>query len=115
MGMASLLSSLVKGVTWSKLAGLAAEYGPELYRQALERWPRQATPAAVAEVVDLQARVARLEELLLEQEGIIREQKRANELLAQQCQSLERSLFRSQVVAVLLALGCIVLLAIQFS
>lgn len=114
MGMASVFASLVKGITWTKVASMALEYGPDIYRKAMERFQCPPAPAGPPEDPELQERLARLEKLLLEQEEIIRGEAARNELLEKRCQELERLLLVLKVVAGLLTLGCIVLLAVLF-
>lgn len=114
MGISSVFSSLVKGITWAKVANVAMEYGPEFYRKAIERFQPEASPAAGAEYAELQERVARLEKLLLEQEEVIRELAAKNGLLEKRCTAQESQLLILKVTAGALTLGCIVLLAILF-
>ena len=114
MGMASVFASLVKGITWTKVASMALEYGPDIYRKAMERFQCPPAPAGAPEDPELQERLARLEKLLLEQEEIIRGEAARNELLEKRCQELEGTLLVLKVVAGLLTLGCIVLLAVLF-
>jgi hypothetical protein len=114
MGISALFSSLVKGVPWTKVAGMAMEYGPELYRKALGRFQQEAPPRDADTTVELQERLTRLEALLLEQEALLREQVAKNDQLEKRCISLESSLLQFQIIAGALALGCIVLLAVLF-
>ena len=114
MGIASFFVSLVKGITWAQVANVAMEYGPEFYRQARERFQPEESLAAVAENIELQERIARLEKLLLEQEGIIREQAAKTGLLEKRCIALESQLLVLKVTAGALTLGCVGLLAILF-
>jgi hypothetical protein len=111
MGLSSLLSSLVKGLTWTQVAGLAMEYGPELCRKAMERFQPVGSEVAAAEEHELKERLARLEKLLLEQEGIIRKETAKAELLEERCLALEGRLQRLKIVAGLLATACLILLA----
>jgi hypothetical protein len=104
----------VKGITWTKVASVAMEYGPEFYRKARERFQPEESLEAVAENIELQEKIARLEKLLLEQEGIIREQAAKTGLLEKRCLALERQIVLLQVTAGVLTLGCVVLLAILF-
>lgn len=110
MGIATLL----KGITWAKLASLAIEHGPGLYRQARERFQTDTLPVASAAEAELLDRVARLEKLLLEQEMVIREQTARKELIEKSCQSLESQLLVFRVAVGVLALGVIILLAVLF-
>jgi len=118
MGKSSVFASLVKGLTWTKIASLAVEHGPDLYRRARERFqpaPEPApAPAVSAETDELKARLAKLESVLLEQEEIIRTQVTKNQNLEKNCRELETSLKLMQITAGALTLGCIVLLAIIF-
>lgn len=114
MGISSIISSLVKGITWSKVASVAMEYGPELYRKAMERFQAETTPVASVEEIELQERLARLEKLLLEQEEVIRAQTVKNDRLEKRCLQLDSSLMTLKVTAGVLTLGCVVLLALLF-
>ena len=102
MGLSTLITSALKGVSWQKIAGLALEYGPDFYRQARERFGKgdQETEGQEAEA-ELQARVDRLEKLLVEQEEIIRNQAAEGERLKEACLKLEErlKLFRFATVA----------------
>lgn len=115
MGIKSFFSTIAKGGIWAKVATMAIEHGPELYRKAMEHYQRATgvTPADVKEV-ELQQRVARLEELLLEQEAVIRGEVAKRELAEQKCLLLEREITWLRVIAGVLGLGCIILLAILF-
>jgi hypothetical protein len=113
MGIASVFSSLVKGVAWSKVASMAIEYAPELYRKALERFQSETPPAAAAES-ELRERLARLEKLLLEQEDVIRTQAATNGALEKRCLAQEKSLLALKITSGILAFGCIILLAVIF-
>ena len=114
MGIASVFSSLVKSITWAKVANVAMEFGPEFYRRAMERCQPAEPPVSEAEYTGLQERIARLEKLLLEQEAVIREQAAKNGLLEQRCTVQESQLLLLKVAAGALTLGCIVMLAILF-
>jgi len=114
MGILSIFSSLAKGITWAKVASVAMEYGPELYRRAMERFQPETPPAAEAEYIELQDRVTRLEKLLLEQEEIIREQTTKNGLLEKRCHSQESRLLALKVAAGVLTVGCVILLTVLF-
>jgi hypothetical protein len=75
MGVKELVATALKGVTLEKLAGLAVEHGPGLYRRAMDGLQKKETsrePSAAE--IELHERIARLEHLLVEQEGVIREQ-----------------------------------------
>ena len=94
MGISSILGAVLKNVSWEKIARMAMEYGPELYRQAKERFQNETEPAAETAVeTELQERIVRLEKLLLEQETVIRDQAAKNIGLQEQCAALERRLF----------------------
>ncbi len=114
MGISSMFSSLVKGITWAKVASMAIEYAPELYCKAMERHHAETPAVAIAEATALQERLARLEILLLEQEDLIREQTAKNGLLEKRCLALENSLLALKISAGVLTLCCIILLAIIF-
>jgi hypothetical protein len=112
MGILSMFSSIIKGVTWAQLANLAMEYGPEIYRTALDRLQPEGKAAAAEAEHELQDRLARLEKLLLEQEAIIKGQAEKTRLLEAACLALESRVTRLKVAAGLLACGCLVLLLI---
>jgi hypothetical protein len=114
MGIASVFSSLVKGITWAKVANLAMEYGPDFYRKATERFQPAEPAVSEAEYTGLQERITRLEKLLLEQEAVIREQAAKNGLLEKRCAVQDSQLLLLKVTAGALTLGCVVLLAILF-
>lgn len=108
------ISSLLKGITWTSVAGMALEYGPGLYRKAMERFQPATPPVACAEPTELLERVARLEKLLLEQEGVIREQQAKNASLEKDRLELASQLLMFKIIAGVLTLGCIILLAVLF-
>ena len=110
MGVASFIKSLAKGLSWSQMAVLALEHGPEIYDKIMERFRSPVTEAAAAEEQELKERVARLEALLLEQEELIRREAEKGRLLEERCQSLEQRLSQLKVVAVLLAGASLVML-----
>jgi hypothetical protein len=118
MGIASLLSTLVKGVGWTKVAELAAEYGPDIYRKARERFRQEPAPAPAvseeSELGELRERLERLEKLLLEQDEVIRQQTAKNESLETARLELEKELTVMRIVAGVLTLGCIILLSVLF-
>jgi len=115
MGFSSIFASLVKGITWTQVASMAMEYGPELYRKAMERLQPETAPAVDAEFIELQDRTARLEKLLLEQEGLIREQVTKNGLLEKRCLAQESQLLALKITVGALTLGCVILLAVLFT
>lgn len=114
MGIKSFISTLAKGGIWAKVATMAIEHGPELYRKAMEHYQRTTVAPAEVKEVELQQRVARLEELLLEQEAVIRGEVAKRELAEQKCLLLESEVTWLRVIAGVLGLGCIILLAILF-
>jgi uncharacterized coiled-coil protein SlyX len=104
MGLSALLSGALKGVSWQKIAGLAVTYGPEIYRQACERLGKSGQPAAPPQAeIDLQERIDRLEQLLVEQEEVIRELVARNERLEETCLQLAGQVKKFRVVCASLA------------
>ncbi len=104
MGIATLITSALKGVSWQKIAGLALEYGPDFYRQARERVGKDDGETVVQGAeVELQARVDRLEKLLVEQEEIIRTQAAEGERLKEACLRLEERLKLFRIATAALA------------
>lgn len=112
MGMTAVIGKALKGVAWGKVAGLAMEYGPVLYRAVLERLGRdeQRREQELAEESAQHERLERLERLLVEQEAVIREQKARNEQLEAACRKLEGRLNRCRIAAAVLS-GVSILLA----
>ena len=111
MGIVSLLSTLVRGVGWTKLLEMAIEHGPGLYREAKERFQPEETQAVEAEESQLHERISHLEKQLVEQESLIRRQVAQNELLEQRCTLLEKHLHIFRIITVLLALAVLIILA----
>jgi hypothetical protein len=113
MGIPTFLAAVLKRVSWQKVAGLAMEYGPELYRKTRERLlkgdlPPEQLPAEVA----LRERIDQLERLLVEQEEVIRAQVARNEQLEDACLKLEGRMNRFRIVSAVLA-GISILLAVM--
>lgn len=112
MGIPTVIRGVLKGVAWGKVAGLVMEYGPELYRQACERFRRDGvTPELTEAEAELHERIDRLEKLLVEQEGVIRAQVTRNEQLEEACLRLEGRVNRMRIVSAVLA-GVSLLLAV---
>lgn len=104
MGIATFIASALKGVAWGKVAGLALEYGPELYRRACERLNKEdLLPGQTEEEIELRQRIERLEKLLVEQEEVIRGQVARNEQLQDACLKIEERLNRFRIVCAVLA------------
>ncbi len=113
MGLTAFIAQALKGVAWGKVAGLAIEYGPALYKTARERLRRDehGEPDEAAVETALRERVEQLERLLVEQEGVIREQAARNGRLEETCLKLEKMVTRMRIVGAVLA-GVSILLAI---
>ena len=110
MGITSILETVLKNVSWGKIASVAMEYAPDLYRKARERFLNEDEPAAESPVeTELQGRIARLDKLLLEQESVIREQAAKNALLTEKCASLAGRLLIFQVGSGILLLALLTL------
>ena len=106
MGISSIMGALLKNVSWGRIADMAMEYAPGLYRKAMERFQNEGEPAAAPTAdKELLERVARLEKLLLEQEGVIRDQVTKNNLLTEKCTALEGRLLIFKVGSGLLLLA----------
>jgi len=105
MGIATFIASALKGVAWGKVAGLAMEYGPELYRMACGRLRKEddLPPEPTEEENELRQRIDRLEKLLVEQEEVIRGQVARNEQLQDACLKLEGQMNRFRIVSAILA------------
>jgi len=94
-----IFSSLVKVVSWGKVASLAMEYGPLLFKQVKLRMQQvEGLPQPVAAEIELNERLGRLEKLLLEQERVISGQAAKNSLLEEQCRKLEAQLGSLKIV-----------------
>jgi len=104
MGIAAVIGTVLKNVSWGTVASLAMEYAPRLYEQAKERFKREEDPAGASAIeTELQERINRLEQLLREQEAEIREQVAKNELLEETCRLLKSRVNQYRVIAVILA------------
>lgn len=110
MGITTLFTTALKGVSWQKIAGMAMEYGPEIYRKARDRFRKDdPQPERQGAEAELRERIGRLEKLLLEQEEVIREQVARSERLQEACLKLEGALKLFKVVTALLAFVALVL------
>ena len=113
MGIPAFIATALKGIAWGKVAGLAMEYGPVLYRSVLERMRRdERAPEESEEEIALHERMARLEKLLVEQEAVIREQVTRNGQLEEARLKLEGQVNRLRIACAVLA-GTSILLAIM--
>lgn len=117
MGISSILGAVLKNVSWSKIAHMAMEYAPELYRKAKERFQQDTElPAEITVETELQERITRLEKLLLEQESIIHDQAAKSLSLEEKCAALEGRLLTFKIISgalFLVALTALVLLLKQ--
>ena len=113
MSMAAILVKVLKNLPWRTIATVAMERAPGLYQKAKERVPKTGAPSCESEAeVELQARLADLQRLLLEQKSLNREQEEKSVLLAKRCADLEARLFGCKVVAGALFISALILLAI---
>jgi hypothetical protein len=113
MSMTAILVKALKSLPWRTIATVAMERAPELYQKARARSPQTgATPCESAVEMELQARVADLQKLLLEQKGLNREQEEKSVLLAKRCAALEARLLSWQVIAGALFIAALILLVI---
>lgn len=113
MGISSILRTVLKIVSVEQIASLIMAHGPELYRKAKERFQNEAETAAGTPVeTELQARLTRLEALLLEQEHVIRDQAADNIGLQEQCAALESRLFTFKIISAALFLAALTMLVI---
>lgn len=109
MGIASILKSL----PWKSIATTAMEHAPELYEKAKNHFSKGGDPATPSPAeAELNARIVRLEALLLEQETLIRLQNEKAALLEDHCTTLEARLFSFKVVSGLLFAVAMILLAL---
>jgi hypothetical protein len=109
MGIASILKCL----PWKSIATTAMEHAPELYEKAKNYFGKAGDPAAATPAeAELNARIVRLEALLLEQETMIRRQKERADLLEEHCTTLGARLFSFKIISGLLFAVAMILLAL---
>jgi len=115
MGLAGLFTSALKDAPWQKIATMAMEYAPEIYRRASEMLRRDvAGPQREQAEAELKARVESLEKLLLEQEEIIRGQEERCAQLSDACLQLESRLRNFRIICAVLAVSCVILAFLVF-
>jgi len=111
MGITSILAATLKNLPWRTIAFAALERAPEFFQKARERLQQpeeqHATESAVE--AELQARIARLDGLLLEQETLIREQAANRAHLEQRCALLESRLIRCKSFSGILGAAALIL------
>jgi len=113
MSIAAILVKVVKNLPWRTIATVAMERGPGLYQMARERFPQTgALPCESAAEMELQARVADLQRLLLDQKSLNRELEEKSAQLAKLCAALESRLTSWKVIAGALFIAALVLLVI---
>lgn len=113
MGLSSILGTVLKIVSVEQIAGLLMAHGPELFRKAKERFQNEAEPAAGTPVeTELQARLTRLEALLLEQEKVIRELAAKNIDLQEKSVALESRVLTFKIISAALFLAALTMLVI---
>lgn len=113
MGIGSILGSALKSLPWNRIAVAAMEQAPELFQKAKERFMKSGEPAVeTAAETELQDRIAKLEALLLEREGLIREQSAKRVVLEERCAGLEARLLRFKIISGILFATALVLLAL---
>jgi hypothetical protein len=112
MGIGSILATTLKNLPWRTITIAAMERAPELFQQAREYFQKPGDPqiSEAAVKAELQERIARLEALLLQQEGLLREQAAQNTLLQERCTLLESRLFSCKIVSGVLFAAAIILL-----
>ena len=114
MSMAAILVKVVKNLPWRTIATVAMERGPGLYQMTRERFTQiGALPCESTAEIELQARVADLQRLLLDQNGLNRELEGKSAQLAKRCAALEARLTSWKVVAGALLIAALVLLVIN--
>lgn len=115
MGIGTLLTGALKGVSWLKIAEVVMEYGPELYRQACERFQKSDQPPHPQQAeIELQERIDRLEKLVVEQDIVLRKHVARNEQLEEVCLQLEGRLKTWKLICVVLAGVCLMLAVMLF-
>lgn len=113
MGIGTILATTLKNMPWRTIATAAMERAPEFYKMARERFQKQGEQAGEAAVAtELQARITRLEGLLLEQEGVIRQQSEKSSRLEERCAALQARLFSFKIISGLLFVAAMILLAL---
>lgn len=114
MGITSILATTLKKLPWRTIAIVAMERAPELFQKARERFQKPIEQQVSEAPVDteLQERIARLEALLLQQDGLIREQAAQSTLLQDRCVLLESRLFRCKIVSGVLFVAAMTLLVL---
>lgn len=112
MGIGSVLATALKSLPWRTLALTALERAPELFQKARECFQKPDAQQICAPAVDagLQERIARLEGLLLEQEGLLREQAAQCSLLEERSAALESRLASCKIVIGVLFVAAMILL-----
>lgn len=108
MGISSILGTLLKNVSWDRIASMAMEHAPEIYRKARERFQSEGAPVET----ELHERIVRLEKLLLEQETVIRDQAAKNIGLQERCALLERRLFTFKIISAALFLAALTMIVL---
>lgn len=113
MVIISIFKSVLKTLPWKSIATTALEHAPELYEKAKKHFGKGDDSAHVPPAeAELNARVSRLEVLLMEQEAIIRKLKEQESLLAERCETLEARLFSFKIVSGFLFAVAMILLAL---
>ena len=114
MGIASILATAVKGVSWGKVATVAMQYGPDLVRKLKGQIQLRHETADEAEATtdDLYEKIAELHDTILNQQKIIEADNSKIVLLEQSCNRLQSRLniaisVAAVSVAASLALGII--------
>lgn len=113
MAIISILTTALKALPWKSIATTAMEHAPELYEKAKNHFSKsgdQATPSPAE--AELNARIVRLEALLIEQETLLRQQNEKAAFLEDHCSTLEARLFSFKIVSGLLFAVAMILLAL---
>lgn len=113
MSIGLILTSSLKNLPWRTIAIAAMERVPELFQRTMERLQQCENQRASAAAVEAetQARIDRLEGLLLEQEVVIREQAAKCSDLEKRCAFLASRLSSFKIVSGVLSAAVLLLLA----
>ncbi|GAB7025808.1 hypothetical protein [Geotalea toluenoxydans] len=103
MGIASILTTAMRGVAWGQVANMALQYGPEILKKIKDRrQPQQPGEEVTVPIIEqLQGRIGELEAALVKQQELIKEQALTIDVLEEAVKTLQTRL----KIAILLAAG----------